>query len=310
MPVYLDADTLSNLLQPNALINALRRGFASAVDQPARTHLDIGSSAADSATLLLMPAWNDHYLGVKTATIHPANNSINLPSVHASYLLMEAATGRDLAILEGTTLTRLRTAAASALASTFLSRPDASTLLLIGAGSLAAPLIEAHCSVRPIDRVMVWNRNDTRRAALEAAIDGPIEWVGDLDQAVTQAHIISSATLSTEALIRHTYVRPGTHVDLVGAYKSGMRESDAALISSSSVFVDTHEGARHEAGDLLAAASELDWSFDRIEADLKALCTGEHSGRASGAEITVFKSVGASLEDLVAAQLAWELYSS
>jgi len=88
-----------------------------------------------------------------------------------------------------------------------------------------------------------------------------------------------------------------------------MRESDAALIANNSVFVDTHDGARNEAGDLLAAASETDWSFDRVEADLKALCTGEHSGRSSMTETTVFKSVGASLEDLIAAQLAWELYS-
>lgn len=310
IPEFLDPDTLSRLLQPSTLINALRHGFATALVQPARTHLDIGSTASENATLLMMPAWNDKYLGIKTATIHPSNGKRSLPSVHASYVLKDAATGKDLAFLEGTMLTRLRTAAASALASTYLSRPDAATLLMIGAGSLAAPLINAHASVRPVERIMIWNRTEARRKSLEDMLGRPVEWIDDLDRAMAEADIISCATLSTDPLVRGERIRPGTHVDLVGAYRMGMRESDAALIKGSSVFVDTYEGARHEAGDLMFAAAESDWSFDCIEADLETLCKGLHAGRSHADQVTVFKSVGASLEDLIAAQLAWEAYCS
>jgi len=309
MQAFIDAEALSSLLPFPELIPALHAGFSAHPGQPDRVHLTVPSGRESPSTLLLMPAWNDRYIGVKVATIHPHNGEKGLPSVHASYVLKDAETGQDLAVLDGTALTRLRTAAASALASTFLSRRDASTLLMVGAGALAVPLIRAHASVRPIHRVLAWNRTPDRTADLQKAVDLPVTPIDDLSTGVAEADIISCATLSLGPLIRSHDVGDGTHIDLVGAYRPDMRESDSALIGRARVFVDTYPGARHEAGDLVQAASEGDWSFELIEADLADLCSGKHPGRHGPEEVTVFKSVGASIEDLIAAGLAWERYN-
>lgn len=258
----------------------------------------------------MMPAWNERHLGIKLATIHPANPARRLPAVHATYVLKDRATGADLVQMDGAELTRLRTAAASALASSFLSRRDSHTLLMVGAGALAAPLVRYHASVRPIDRVLIWNRSEERARQLASSLSLPAEVISDLSEGVSVADIISCATLSTEALVRGKDVSAGTHIDLVGAYRPDMRESDAGLVRRSRVFVDTYEGARHEAGDLLLAVQESDWSMDHIEADLAVLCRTELPARNDHAEITLFKSVGASLEDLAAASLAWDRFSA
>ena len=310
MPVVIDGPTLSRLLDPTSLVAALADGFKTAPLQPPRTHLSIKGVGVDDATLLLMPAWNARYTGVKTATIHPSNGNLGLPSVHGAYLLNDTATGQDLAFMDGTLLTRLRTAAASALASQFLSRPDASTLLMVGAGSLAPHLIRAHSAVRPIRRVLIWNRSMDAVQRLIEELDLSIEAVSDLDGAVAQADIISCATLSTTSMVRGELLRNGAHLDLVGAYRPDMRESDAQAVLRSQVFVDTHDGARHEAGDLIRAAAETDWSFDQVRGDLAGLCSGRAPGRTDPEAITLFKSVGASLEDLIAAGLAWERYQA
>lgn len=308
IPFLTDHD-ISSLLDPSSLVSALRDVFADHGEAPPRAHYTLHShSGTDPDTLLLMPAWNSRYLGVKVATIHPENGKSSLPAVHATYLLKDVATGQDLAFLDGQTLTRLRTAAASALASSFLSRQDATTLLMIGAGALAAPLIEAHKAVRPIHRVLVWNRSPERIKALERLVDCPLERVTDLGSAVAEADIISCATLSVQPLFEGSHIAPGTHIDLVGAYRPDMRECDASTVERSRVFVDTYAGAREEAGDLIQAVHDGDWSMALIESDLAGLCRGKHSGRQDYDDITLFKSVGASLEDLAAAVLAWEKY--
>lgn len=307
---FLDGATLRSLIDPISLVKALEQGFAAEVSAPPRTHVSLASDRPSPDTLLMMPAWNEDVLGIKLATIHPGNGNINLPAVHASYVLKNRHTGEDLALMDGIVLTQLRTAATSALASSMLSREDATCLLMVGAGSLALPLIEAHCAVRSISRILVWNRSKNRAARLASSCSMPVTVVEDLASACIEADVISCATLSTEALICGANVRPGTHVDLVGAYRSDMRESDTSLIRQSSVFVDTFEGAQQEAGDLLLASTESDWSFDRIEADLATLCQQHHAGRGTPDQITVFKSVGASLQDLIAASLAWKRYSA
>ncbi|MDE2995332.1 MAG: ornithine cyclodeaminase family protein [Bacteroidota bacterium] len=307
---FIDGHTLQELLDPESLISALRLGFVGSASAPPRSHVSLPRDSGVPDTLLMMPAWNEDVLGIKLATIHPGNVDLGLPPVHASYVLKDRQTGQDLALMDGAVLTRLRTAAASALAADYAARSDASTLLMVGAGSLAIPLIEAHCAVRPIKRILLWNRSRDRAHAVVAASERTIELVDDLDAVVSHADIISCATLSTEPLVRGDRVAAGTHVDLVGAYRPDMRESDADLIARAAVFVDTYEGARQEAGDLLLAANETAWSLDRIQADLAVLCRGAHPGRSDPEEITVFKSVGASIEDLVAAALAWDRYQA
>jgi ornithine cyclodeaminase len=211
-------------------------------------------------------------------------------------------------MIDGGELTARRTAATSALAARYLAPPDARTLLVVGTGRIARNLAQFHVALRPeLGTVSVWGRSASHAQTLvtELAHTGvAARVVTDLESAVRAADLIAAATLATAPLIRGEWVRPGTHVDLVGGYTTAMREADDALVSKASVFVDT-EGAMSESGDV---AVPLERGILRREAivDLAALARGRHRGRASAAEITLFKSVGAALEDLAAAILVVE----
>ncbi len=289
------------------LVGALREAFRTAdVTQPLRQSYPIGSGGA-AAHLLSMPAWREgDTIGVKLVTVFPQNSAKGLGAVSSVFVLFDGGNGVPLAIFDGEMLTNRRTAAASALASTYLSRAEASTLLMVGSGNLAAHLVEAHCQVRPISRILVWGRRADRAEALCARLRAKglmAEPADDLAAATAQADIISCATTSTEPLIRGGDLRPGTHLDLVGAFTPQMRETDDAAVARASVFVDTYAGALSEAGDLLQAIAAGAWSAERACADLHELAAGLKPGRRDASEITMFKSVGAAIEDLTAAKL-------
>jgi len=235
------AETLRDVLDYPALIAVLKRAFTDSTRSPGRHHHTIEVPGGPDATLLLMPAWTPGgYLGVKAATIYPSNLRREIPTVSASYLLMDGSTGEGLAILDGRTLTAMRTGAASALASSFLSRPEARVFLMIGAGALAEPLVRAHAAVRSFSRILLWNRSGHRAEVLHRALGNlpcSVERVENLDRAIGESDVISCATLSRDPLVRGSNVKPGTHVDLVGAYRADMRESDDQLIVGASVFV-------------------------------------------------------------------------
>jgi ornithine cyclodeaminase len=269
---------------------------------------------SDDATLLLMPAWQaGARLGVKLVTVAPNNPAKRLPSVHSVFLLFDAVTGVPLALLDGEELTLRRTAAASALASCYLSRSDSETLLMVGTGSLAPYLAEAHCAVRPIRRLLVWGRTPQRAEQLVQQLSANA-WATNIEMAATvdlatataAADIISCATTSTVPIVRGADVRPGTHLDLVGGFKPNMREADDDALARATVFVDTFAGALAEAGDLVQPLANGRLQRASIVAELADLCGQHHAGRTSREEITVFKSVGTAIEDLCAANLAWE----
>src|SRR5690554_6938086 len=290
------------------LVQRLAHTFREGVESPPRHHHAMHRPDGE-ATLLLMPAWEKAgYIGVKMVNIFPQNADHGLPAIAGVYLLSEGAHGRPLACLDGSELTRRRTAAASALAARELAREDAETLLVVGTGKLAPMVIEAHAAVRPIRRVRVWGRNveKARRIAAHYADCFDCQAVTDLEAATREADIISCVTLATEPLIRGAWLTPGSHLDLIGAFRPGMRETDAACLQRSQVFVDTYAGAQGEAGDILQAIDEGAFAFEDIAADLAELLRGEKPGRQSGEAITLFKSVGASLEDLAAAIEVWE----
>lgn len=284
------------------LLEALEKAFASPHVAPDRHIHTIAVPGAMDGTGLIMPAWieGEHY-GVKLANIFPSNGTLGLPAVSAAYVLFDGRTGQMLALIDGGTLTARRTAASSALASAKLSRPDSATLLMVGAGRLAHLLIEAHRTVRPIERVLIWARRPEQASALAAETGAQV--VDDLDEALGVADIVSVATLSREPLIRGARLRPGTHLDLVGAFTPLMRETDSVAVARSTVFIDTLGGAQAEAGDLLHAITEARFAWTDVAADLAALVTGAHPGRTRADEITLFKSVGAAIEDLAAARL-------
>ena len=313
---HLDASALASLLPPGDLVGALREGFRAGCVLPVRHHHTLPKRDEADAMLLLMPAWTAEedradggYLGVKVSTVFPGNGARGLGAVQGSYVLSSARTGQALATLDGLELTLRRTAAASALAASFLAREDAARLLVVGTGNLAPHLARAHCAVRPIRRIEVWGRDAAKASAVAdrlraAGLDARART--ELEVAVGEADVISCATLSHEPLVRGEWLRPGTHLDLVGAFTPRMRESDDDAVRGAEVFVDTREGAAAEAGDLLRAIETGAFAWERLRADLFDLCRGEHPGRRDAAEITLFKSVGTALEDLFAAILAWE----
>jgi alanine dehydrogenase len=304
----LSADEVAAALPWPALVDRLGQTFRDGVESPPRHHHAMHRPDGE-ATMLLMPAWERAgYIGVKMVNVFPQNADHGLPAISGVYLLSEGAHGRPLACLDGSELTRRRTAAASALAARELARQDAESLLVVGTGKLAPMVIEAHAAVRPIKQVRIWGRNPEKasRLAAEYADRFDSEAVEDLAAAAREADVISCVTLSSEPLIRGEWLKPGAHLDLIGAFRPTMRECDAECLRRGEVFVDTYAGARGEAGDILQAVDEGAFSFDQIGAELAELMRGERPGRSSDEAITVFKSVGASLEDLAAAIEVWE----
>ena len=305
-----DAAAIDRVLAYPDLIAALAQAFRAGVSAPPRHHHTIPRPDGD-ATLLLMPAWHDHggHAGVKVVSVFPGNTARAKASVLGSYLLLSGETGEPLAVLDGRVLTLWRTAAASALAATYLARRDARRLVMVGAGALAPRLIAAHAAVRPIDTVSVWNRTPEKAETLAAALDRPglsVAATSDLAGAVAAADIVSVATMSPDPLVRGAWLRPGAHLDLVGAFTPSMREADDAAVGRARVYVDTRAGALKEAGDIVQPVAAGIISEADIAGDLAGLCRGTVAGRSRDDEITLFKSVGAAIEDLAAAVLVYE----
>ena len=292
-----------------ALADAFRGGFAA----PTRHHHHMGPEDGPGATHLLMPAWSagtprpGAYVGTKIVDVFPDNGRLGLPAVMGVYVLQSGETGAPLAVLDGTRLTHWRTAAVSALGADLLAPPHAARLLLVGSGALAPMLARAHAALRPVSQVAVWNHRPAGAARLAAELRAgglPAEAVTDLEAAVRAADIVSCATLSTAPLIRGAWLRPGQHLDLVGAFTMGMREADDEALRRARVVVDT-PAALTEGGDVAVAIRDGALAREAV-VDLGALCRGEAPGRGSPEEITLFKPVGTAIADLATAILAWE----
>ncbi len=295
-----------------ALIERLKEAFAyPGIVTPQRHHHEITNPGeTDSSTLLLMPAWlPGKNMGVKVVTVTPHNVKYDRPAIHGLYLLFDSNDGDCRLILDAKSLTVRRTAATSALASSFLSRKGSKTLLMVGTGALSSELVRAHASVRPINKVLVWGRHPEKAADLCQNLSGEsfeATPVGTLEDGLAQADIVTCATLSESPLVLGKFLRPGQHVDLVGGYRPHMREADDDAIRKSTVFVDTYAGALHECGDMLIPIQSGILSKEKLGGELPELCGGLKKGRQSESEITLFKSVGHALEDLVAAMMVVE----
>lgn len=307
-----DAAATRAALPLPALVEALRQRFIAGCEVPPRQVLSVpgGAPGAPGGTVLLMPAWRPGgRLGVKTVNVFPGNAGLGLPSLHAVYTLFDAATGVPLAHLDGSEITTRRTVAASALAASMLAAPVARRLLVVGAGRLARELPAAMRAVRPgLAEVAVWNhRAEGAERLAQAWRDEGLDAVAepDLEAAVRRADIVSCVTLSTVPLVRGAWLKAGAHLDLIGGFTPAMRESDGDCLRRAGVWIDTEE-ALAKAGDLLQA--EAEGAFDRaaLQGTLAQLCRGECPARRDAAQITLFKSVGTALEDLAAAELAFD----
>lgn len=304
----ISAEQVSQALPYEQLVPALEEAFASDVVVPARQHFDIKNEAATrETTLLIMPAWQEnHVAGVKLVTVAPENATKNLPSIQGTYVLFDVATGAVKALMDAPALTAKRTAAASALASKYLSRGNSESLLVIGTGTLSSQLIAAHASVRPIKNVYVWGRSIKKAQAVCLQVqDLGLNCIAieNLNDYIAKVDIISCATMSQQPLVFGNKLVPGQHLDMVGAYRPDMREMDDECLKRGILFVDNTESALRETGDLAIPLAQGVISPAHVNADLFALCKQTYVFERPDDAITVFKSVGHALEDLAAANL-------
>lgn len=307
---FIDAQTIKENLGWQDVIESLRKMFAQGCVAPVRHHHEIDVPGQKQATMLLMPAWiPGRYAGLKLVNVYPENSLKGLPTIMGSYLLMDGASGSPLVSMDAGELTAMRTAAASALASDYLSRKNAENLLIVGSGRLAAYLGFAHGTVRPLKEIRVWARSPEKASKIvkiyrDAGISCSL--ADSLEEASRWADIISCATMSEEPLLLGSWLEEGVHIDLIGGFKPTMRETDDYVIVRANVYADTREGVLEEAGDLLIPIGNGVFSAEEIKAELSELAAGSHPGRRDESEITLFKSVGASLEDLAAAVTCYE----
>ncbi len=302
----LTRDDIDGLLDWRSVMEAMRAAHA----RPRPAIGDRLLKREDRAFLVRL-AWMPEWVGLKAVTVFPANvgRTPPLPSVQGQFLLFDGDTGAVVAVLDGSALTRWKTAADSALGSDLLSRRDVRTLCMVGAGAQAEPLIRAHLEARPgIERILLWNRTPAGAERLAGAIAGlgrEVRVAGDLAAAVAGSGIVCCATMATTPVVRGDWLSPGTHLDLVGAYRPDMREADDRALLRGSLFVDARETTIGEIGELMIpmAAGVIDESA--VRGDLYDLAAGA-PGRRSDEEITIFKNGGGAHLDLMVAALAYE----
>lgn len=307
----IEADAVHRVLNFEDLIPALRETFAGPAGMPQRRVFSLDENKSHSDAFAILPAWNQHAIGVKAFTYFPENPAKGYESLYSKILLFSRQTGEPMALVDGTSITYWRTAAVSALAADFLARKDAKTLLLCGTGRLAPYMALAHASIRPIEYIKVWGRNPEKVAATIEKIkakrpDLSVSPVTDLGQTTQKADIISCATGAGEPLILGDCVQPGTHTDFVGNHDTHRRECDSSLVAKAKLFVDSRVNVMAEAGELLIPIGEGRISEADVQAELADLCRNNHPGRKDEREITLFKSVGTALSDLTGATLVFD----
>ncbi|MCI0431325.1 MAG: ornithine cyclodeaminase family protein [Rhodospirillales bacterium] len=302
----IDAERTHALLDYPGLVEALRELFRRGVDRLERAYLSQPMPEGGSNDWLLLPAWQfGRNFGAKLVSIFPGNADKGKDVVLGIYALFDGETGAPLAIIDGAALTVRKTAANSALAATYLARKDAARMVMVGAGAMGPHLIQAHCAVRPIREVRVWNRTPERaeQLARNLKVDGVrIEATTDLEAAVRRADLVSCATMATAPLVKGAWLKPGTHLDLVGSFRPDMREADdEAVKRAKRHYIDTRITTVGVAGDITQPV-EAGLIDPAALIETGELARSEKLGRLDEAEITFFKSGGGGHEDLGTAQ--------
>lgn len=306
--LVLNAEEIRALAPLPRLIECLQEAFRTEGVAPMRQVATMPGGAGERL-FACMPAFDlEGGAAVKLVTVFPDNQAKGLPTIQAAIVVF-SQTGAPVALLDGTIVTQLRTGAASALASKYLSRADSAHLVIIGTGALAPTMAAAHCAVRPITRVSVWGRRRERATAtattIRSLVNDDIEVLvpKSIEKTVAMADIVSCATSSPTPVIAGKWLRPGTFIDLVGSFSPSKREADDGVVLRSRIFVDTFEGALAEAGDILNPLARGVIDRQRIEGELADLVCGRATGRISSDDIILFKSVGTAIEDLAASHL-------
>ena len=309
-PELITYETAAPRLSWLEAVAALRDGHR----RPEARIADMVVGPAD-ATLLSRSAYIEGLgYGMKAVTVLDRNAAAGFPTVQGAMFVFEPAHGRLEAIIDSRLVTEFKTAADSVLGALSLARPDSARLLIVGAGTVARSLVEAYLALLPaLERVTIWARRPEQSAALARAFGDarvPVVPAEDLRAAVAEADIVSAATMAREPVLRGAWVRPGTHVDLIGAYKGDMREADDALIAGASLFVDSRETTIAHIGELRIPIARGVITSESVRGDLYALVRGE-AGRTSAREVTVFKNGGgAHLDLMIARYIAGKLSSA
>ena len=306
MPRWLSESDVHHGLAMGELIDAMEGALAafSAGDvlQPVRLTMAFG----ERDFFALMPACDpkNNLLGAKLVTVVPDNAAKGLHSHHAIIALFDRTTGALLAVTDGRYITEARTAAVSAVSARHLARKDARTLAMIGTGVQARSHLEALRLVRDFGEVRVWSPNRVNVANFVAAASG-VKAAAGAEEAVRGADVVVLATSSVTPVIRSEWIAPGTHVIAVGACRPNQREMDGALVGRARLVVDSRAAALVESGDVLMAIEEGHITAESIHAELGEIAGGKKPGRETEGEITIFKSLGLAIEDVVSAGLAY-----
>jgi 1-pyrroline-2-carboxylate reductase [NAD(P)H] len=307
----IDASQVDNAINFTSLLQALQQGFAQHFGMPKRNVYQLNSDVNNHDAFAVLPAWNQDVIGVKAFSYFPENSQAGYQSLYSKIMLFSRAHGEPLALVDGTRITLWRTATVSALASRYLSRENSEHLVFFGSGNLAEYMVRAHLAVRNFKRITLIARNQHKVAALQTTLQKHFPQVqisiGESTEAViSRADVISCATGSPIPLFDGQWLTPGTHVDLIGNHHSAQRECDSSTITRSRVFVDSKTNVLNEAGELLLPIQEGVFSEHQVCAELADLAKQNKPARLNEQEITVFKSVGTALSDLIAAYLVYQ----
>ena len=309
--LMLDADKILNSISFSTMVDelaAMHREPIGLVDEMLMESTDDNNNVSH---FFIRTGWQpEKAIGAKVITIFPRNNQKReWPSIQAVYVLFEGVNGTPIACLDGTALTWLKTASDSALGSRLLSRENIESMLMIGAGQMAPHLVSAHCEVRPsLKQVHVWNRTNDKAQNLCASLADKYPQISftpvtEIEASAREADLICSAIGCTEPIICGEWLKPGTHVDLIGAYTAEMREADDECLRRGSLFVDARETTIQHIGELMIPLASGVISEADVIADLSDLCQQRHPGRQSDDEITLFKNGGGGHLDLMCARI-------
>ena len=314
--LILNASEVRQALPMAAAIAAMREAFAALTQGTAQAPPRIALDPPGGGTTLVMPALLEagdaQALSVKTVSIFPGNRAKNLPLIHAALLLIDATTGKIDALIEGATLTAIRTGAASGLATELLARQESRVAAIFGSGNQARTQLEAVCTVRPIKKVRVCSPTPGNAEAFAEQVAGrgwvppEVSCTRDPGEAVADADVICTATTSQAPVFDDRDLKPGVHINAIGSFQPHIREVPGETVARSRIFVDSREAALEEAGDILQPIAAGLIQADDIVAEIGELVLKQAVGRTSDDQITFFKSVGVAVQDAAAARVVLE----
>lgn len=313
--LHIDATHVRKLLPAKDCIQAVREAMIAFSKNNVHVPLRNSVPIEEGKSLLIMPGACKElgFYGVKLISLHTENNHKGLPTIQGSIILFDYETGEPKAMIDGSSVTGLRTAAASALATQLLARSDAKTLGIFGAGLQAETHIDAIAAIRPIERVLIWARN------YEAAVifaEQQSKRTGLSVQAVTEPEhaantdIICTVTAASEPILKGEWIKPGAHINLVGSHSLSAREADTDLIVNASVYVDSIASTIAEAGDIMTPVQEGAIDMDHIVGEIGLVAANNLAARLNDKQITLYKSLGITAQDLFAAVFIYRRFLS